>query len=78
MKINLEKIAVGKPTKYKKAKLDVARVVAAYNSGKNVAEIARDIYGKPNVGNNRVRRVLEQAGIYKALQKKAAKKAKAA
>lgn len=59
------KITIGKSTKYKRVKLAPARVVALYKAGKNVSQIAQAIGYPAGHGNNRVRRVLEQAGVYK-------------
>jgi hypothetical protein len=73
-----KEITVGKAVKYKKVKLDVAKIIALYKSGKPVAQIALAIGYPPNTGNNRTRRVLEQAGIYKQKAVKKAAKKKAA
>jgi hypothetical protein len=80
MEMKLGKITVGKATKHTKAKMDMRKICALYKAGKCVAEIAREIGFPPNVGQNRTRRVLQQAGIYRATypKKRAAKKAKAA
>jgi hypothetical protein len=74
MKKQAKEITVGKATKYKRVKFDVAKIIALYKSGKPVAQIALAIGYKPNTGQNRTRRVLEQAGIYKSTAKKATKK----
>jgi len=66
MKTKLEKITVGKATKkYRRVKFDPARIVALYKGGKLVAEIARMIGYPAGHGNNRVRRILTKAAIYK-------------
>jgi hypothetical protein len=72
-----KEITVGKATKYKRVKFDVAKIVALYKSGKPVSQIALAIGFPPNCGQNRTRRVLEQAGVYKrtASKKPARKKA---
>ena len=67
-------ITVGKAVKYKKVKFDVAKIIALYKSGKPVAQIALTIGFPAGCGQNRTRRVLEQAGIYKRTAKKPAKK----
>ena len=59
-------IAVGRATKYKKVKLNPRRVVAMYKDGKNVSQIALAVGYPANTGNNRVRRVLMAAGVYKS------------
>lgn len=61
-----KEITVGKSTKYKKVKFDLAveRIIALYKEGKPVSQIALAIGFPPNCGQNRTRRVLEQAGIY--------------
>jgi hypothetical protein len=74
MKKQPKEITVGKATKFKKVKFDVAKIIAAYKSGKPVSAIAVAIGFPPNCGQNRTRRVLEQAGVYKRTAKKAAKK----
>lgn len=73
-----KEITVGKAVKYKKVKLDVAKIIALYKSGKPVSQIALAIGYPPNCGQNRTRRVLEQAGIYKQKAVKKAAKKKAA
>jgi len=73
-----KEITVGKAVKYKKVKLDVAKIIALYKSGKPVAQIALAIGYPPNCGQNRTRRVLEQAGIYKRTTAKKTAKKKAA
>lgn len=65
MKTKINKITVGKATKYRRVKFDPARIVALYKGGKLVAEIARMIGYPANHGNNRVRRILTKAGVYK-------------
>lgn len=75
MKKKSKEITVGKAVKYKRVKFDVAKIIALYKSGKPVSAIAVAIGFPPNCGQNRTRRVLEQAGIYKpTVSKKAAKK----
>ena len=70
-----KEITVGKAVKYKKAKVDVSKIIALYKSGKPVSQIALAIGYPKNCGQNRTRRVLEQAGIYKrTTAKKAVKK----
>jgi hypothetical protein len=78
MKKQSKEITIGKSTKFKKVKMDVARIIAAYKSGKPVSAIALAIGFPPNCGQNRTRRVLEQAGIYKQKAVKKAAKKKAA
>jgi hypothetical protein len=78
MKKQSKEITIGKSTKFKKVKMDVARIIAAYKSGKPVSAIALAIGFPPNCGQNRTRRVLEQAGIYKPTAAKKAAKKKAA
>lgn len=78
MKKQTKEIAVGKATKYKRVKFDVAKIIAAYKSGKPVSAIAVAIGFPPNCGQNRTRRVLEQAGIYKPTTSKKPAKKKAA
>jgi hypothetical protein len=77
MKKQSKEITVGTAVKYKKVKLDVAKIIAMYKSGKQVSAIALAMGFPPNCGQNRTRRVLEQAGIYKrtAAKKPAKKKA---
>jgi hypothetical protein len=65
-------IKTGKATKYKKVKLDVAKIIALYKSGKPVSQIAQAIGYPPNAGNNRVRNILMKAGLKKPAKKKAA------
>jgi hypothetical protein len=67
MKLKLGKIEVGKATKFKRVKFAPAQIVAMYKSGKCVSEIALAIGYPANHGNNRVRRTLISAGIYKKL-----------
>jgi hypothetical protein len=75
MKKQAKEITVGKSTKFKRAKMDVSKIIALYKSGKPVSQIALALGFPANCGQNRTRRVLEQAGIYKrTLVKKAAKK----
>ena len=74
MKKQVKEITVGKSLKYKRVRFDVAKIVALYKSGKPVSEIALAIGFPANCGQNRTRRVLEQAGIYKS-RKPAKKKA---
>jgi hypothetical protein len=69
-----KEITVGKAVKYKKVKLDIAKIIALYKSGKPVSQIALAIGYPPNCGQNRCRRILEKASIYKRPVKKAAKK----
>lgn len=69
-----KEIRIGKATKHKTVKFAVAKIIALYKSGKPVSRIALAIGFPPNCGQNRTRRVLEQAGIYKRTAKKAAKK----
>jgi hypothetical protein len=73
-----QEITVGKATKFKKVKFDVAKIIALYKSGKPVSQIAAAIGFPPNCGQNRTRRVLEQAGIYKPTTSKKSAKKKAA
>ena len=76
MKKQSKEITVGKATKFKKVKFDVAKIIALYKSGKPVSAIALAIGFPKNCGQNRCRRVLEKAGVYrKAAKKSAAKKA---
>jgi hypothetical protein len=65
MKKQSKEITVGKAVKYKKVRFDVAKIIALYKSGKPVSAIAETIGFPPNCGQNRTRRVLEQAGVYK-------------
>jgi hypothetical protein len=78
MKKQSKEITVGKAVKYKRVKFDVAKIIALYNSGKPVSAIAIAIGFPPNCGQNRTRRVLEQAGVYKRTARKKAAKKKAA
>jgi hypothetical protein len=78
MKKESKEITVGKATKFKKVKFDVAKIIALYKSGKPVSAIAVAIGFPPNCGQNRTRRVLEQAGIYKRTASKKPAKKKAA
>jgi hypothetical protein len=71
-------IKVGAATKYKRVKFDLAKIIALYKSGKPVSAIAVAIGFPPNCGQNRTRRVLEQAGLYKATASKRAVKKTAA
>lgn len=73
-----KEITVGKAVKYKKVKFDVGKIIALYKSGKPVSQIALAIGFPPNCGQNRTRRVLELAGIYKRTAAKKAAKKKAA
>jgi hypothetical protein len=59
------KITVGPATKFTKVRFDVSRIIALYKSGKPVSQIAELIGYPKNTGQNRTRRVLEQAGVYK-------------
>jgi hypothetical protein len=65
MKAKKAKITVGKAVKYKKVKVSPARVIALYKDGKKVSEIALAIGYPKNTGQNRIRRILMAAGIYK-------------
>lgn len=57
-------IAVGTTTeKYSDVKFDPARIIALHKEGKNVSQIAQAIGYPKGHGNNRTRRVLEQAGL---------------
>lgn len=67
-----KEITVGKAVKYKKVKLDIAKIVALYKSGKPVSQIALTIGYPKNTGNNRVRNLLMKAGVYKKPAKKKA------
>jgi len=78
MKKQAKEITVGKATKFKRVKFDVAKIIAAYKSGKPVSQIALSLGFPANCGQNRTRRVLEQAGIYKRTAAKKATKKKAA
>jgi hypothetical protein len=78
MKKQSKEITVGKAVKYKKVKFDVAKIITLYKSGKPVSKIAVGIGFPPNCGQNRTRRVLEQAGIYKPTASKKPVKKKAA
>ena len=71
------KITVGKATKYKKVRMDVAKIIAMYKDGKLISEIAVACGYPPNTGQNRTRRIIEKAGLYKRPAKKAAKKSAA-
>jgi DNA-binding NarL/FixJ family response regulator len=71
-------IKVGAATKYKKVKLDVAKIIALYKSGKPVSQIALAIGYPANTGNNRVRNILMKADVYKKPAKAKAAKKKAA
>jgi hypothetical protein len=51
-------ITVGQPTKYKKVRFSVDRILKMAKDGKKVSEIARALGYPPNAGQNRVRRVL--------------------
>lgn len=59
------KITVGTATKFKKVNFDVSRIIALYKSGKPVSQIAEALGFPKNCGQNRTRRVLMAAGIYK-------------
>jgi hypothetical protein len=59
------KIAVGTASKYKKVNFDVSAIIRLYKSGKPVSQIALAIGYPANTGQNRVRRVLLAAGVYK-------------
>lgn len=52
-------------TKYKKVRWNPARIKRAFQSGKNVAEIARLIGYPRGHGQNRVRSLLTKARLYK-------------
>lgn len=57
-------IAVGTTSKkYADVKFDPAKILALHKEGKCVSEIAQAIGYPKNAGNNRVRRVLEQAKV---------------
>jgi hypothetical protein len=45
--------------------LNIARIVRAYKAGKRVSEIARQAGYPRGHGQNRVRGLLEKAGVYK-------------
>ncbi len=68
----MKNIKVGKAVKYKQVKLDVAKIVALYKSGKPVSQIAQAIGYPPNTGQNRVSNVLLKAGLKKPAKKKVA------
>jgi hypothetical protein len=78
MKKQAKEITVGKSTKFKRVKMDVTKIIALYKSGKPVSQIALALGFPENCGQNRTRRVLEQAGIYKRTPPKKATKKKAA
>jgi hypothetical protein len=78
MKKQVKEITVGKSTKFKRVKMDVSKIIALYKSGKPVSHIALALGFPANCGQNRTRRVLEQAGIYKSTAKKTTPKKKAA
>ncbi len=65
-------ITVGKSTRYKKVNFSPARIIALFKAGKNVSEIAQALGFPKNQGQNRTRRVLVQAGVYKKAAKKKA------
>jgi DNA-binding NarL/FixJ family response regulator len=66
MKVKKAKqIKVGKAVKYKKVKVSPARVIAMYKDGKKVSEIALALGYPKNTGQNRIRRILMVAGVYK-------------
>jgi hypothetical protein len=50
MKKQAKEITVGKATKYKRVKFDVAKIIALYKSGKPVSHIATAIGFPPNCG----------------------------
>jgi hypothetical protein len=55
MKKQAKEITVGKATKYKRVKFDVAKIIVAYKSGKPVSQIALTIGFPPNCRQNRTR-----------------------
>ncbi|HLH10147.1 MAG TPA: hypothetical protein VKW78_23130 [Terriglobales bacterium] len=62
------KITIGKSIKYKRVKLAPARVIAMYKAGKCVSDIAQACGYPRGHGNNRVRPVLQAAGVYRKPQ----------
>lgn len=56
--------------KYKKVKFSPKRILKLYAAGKNVSEIAQALGYPKGHGQNRTRKVLVTAGVYK---KRAAK-----
>lgn len=63
--VSAKEIAVGTTTKkYAEVKFAPSRIIALYKEGKTVSQIAQAIGYPKNTGQNRTRRVLEQAGIY--------------
>lgn len=75
MKKQPKEITIGKATKHKRVKFDVTQIIKLYKSGKPVSEIALALGYPANCGQNRTRRVLVEAGIYKAPTKPAKKSA---
>jgi hypothetical protein len=55
-----------KAARYKRVQWDPRRIVKMYKMGKLVSEIAVAIGYPPNAGQNRVRGLLQRAGLYKA------------
>ncbi len=66
MKFGKKTITAGTATKFKKVRFDLAKIITLYKSGKPVSQIAEALGFPKNCGQNRTRRVLVQAGIYKA------------
>ena len=58
-----------KNTGSKKVNFDIAKIVRLYEEDVNVRQIAIKIFGKPDVGQNRVRAALIAKGIYKPASK---------
>jgi hypothetical protein len=56
--------------KYKKVKFNPKRILKLYAAGKNVCQIAQALGYPKGKGQNRTRKVLVKAGVYK---KRAAK-----
>jgi hypothetical protein len=57
-------VKIGTTTeKYADVKFDPTKIVALHKEGKNVSQIAQAIGYPKGHGNNRTRRVLEQAGL---------------
>jgi hypothetical protein len=72
IKFGKKTITAGKATKFKKVRFDMAKIIALYKSGKPVSQIAEALGFPKNCGQNRTRRILVQAGVYKKAAKKKA------
>jgi hypothetical protein len=55
--------------KYKQVRFSPRRILALYKAGKNISQIAQAIGYPAGRGQNRTRKVLVKAGVYKKASK---------